>query len=352
MYEKTRVIFLYCVSPLHMGAGTAIGVIDNPIQREVHTTHPVIAGSGLKGALRHRWQAEKVDKNLIDAVFGPEGTDPNHRAGAVSISDGQLVLFPVRSLERSFMYVTSPLALGRLRRMLALVEESPSWEAPVVTGDVCVRAGGKLGVRDEIVLESYLFKHDSGQETKVASIANWLAENAMAGGKQNQPFREKLEGDLVILSDTRFDHFARAATVVEPHVRIDDATGTADDGGLFYTENAPPECLFASLLMATAERPKKSKNGSKERQPSGEVNNGHKLLKAEDVVNLLLLGRQEEQRQETKSPSPLHDNLLQIGGDATTGRGLTLAHFYPAPISPLGPGKKGENTAAEGGDHA
>lgn len=53
MFEKKVPIFIYCVSPVHMGAGAAIGVIDNPIQRERHTEYPMIAGSGLKGAIRH-----------------------------------------------------------------------------------------------------------------------------------------------------------------------------------------------------------------------------------------------------------------------------------------------------------
>jgi len=347
-------MFLYSVSPLHMGAGTAIGVIDNPIQREVHTTHPVIAGSGIKGALRHRWRAEGVPDPLIFGVFGPEGDDPDHRAGAVSTGDGQLVLFPVRSLERSFMYVTSPLALSRLNRLLALAEADAKWQIPSVDGDSCVRAGGAIQGRDEIVLETYLFKHNSAQEKNVASIADWLAKHAMPGGAENAPFRTKLGDDLVVLSDERFGYFARAGTVVEPHVRIDDATGTADDGGLFYTENAPPECLFASLLMATAERPTKStKRQSGERElVEGQSGNGRKPLNAKEVVSLLLLGSSEHHEPDRKRPSPLHDNLLQIGGDATTGRGLTLAHFHPAPPPPPEPGRKLDQKAAgDGGDH-
>ena len=53
MFQTKDAMFIYCVSPVHMGAGSAIGIIDNPIQRERHTGHPVMAGSGLKGALRH-----------------------------------------------------------------------------------------------------------------------------------------------------------------------------------------------------------------------------------------------------------------------------------------------------------
>jgi CRISPR-associated protein Cmr4 len=52
VFTANKLMFLYAVTPVHMGPGTALGVIDNPIQREVHTGHPVFAGSGIKGALR------------------------------------------------------------------------------------------------------------------------------------------------------------------------------------------------------------------------------------------------------------------------------------------------------------
>ena len=58
MFQASRALFLYCTSPVHMGAGAAIGTIDNPVQRERHTGHPALAGSGLKGALRHHLQSD------------------------------------------------------------------------------------------------------------------------------------------------------------------------------------------------------------------------------------------------------------------------------------------------------
>jgi CRISPR-associated protein Cmr4 len=60
MFDKQVAVFLYAVSPVHMGAGQAIGVIDNPIQRERHTNHPCFAGSGIKGAVRHSWRSRAV----------------------------------------------------------------------------------------------------------------------------------------------------------------------------------------------------------------------------------------------------------------------------------------------------
>ena len=34
MFEKKAAVFLYAVSPVHFGAGQAIGDIDNPMQRD------------------------------------------------------------------------------------------------------------------------------------------------------------------------------------------------------------------------------------------------------------------------------------------------------------------------------
>ncbi|WP_438438785.1 RAMP superfamily CRISPR-associated protein [Hydrogenophilus thermoluteolus] len=86
------------------------------------------------------------------------------------------------------------------------------------------------------------------------TIATWLAENALPAGNGYDHFRNKLKSDLVVLSDTDFAYFCEHATLVEPHVRINDATGTADDGGLFFTENLPPESLMIAPLLASQTR--------------------------------------------------------------------------------------------------
>ncbi|MCO5759926.1 MAG: type III-B CRISPR module RAMP protein Cmr4, partial [Chromatiaceae bacterium] len=119
MFEATRLVFYYAVTPVHMGAGSAIGAIDNPIQREVHTQHPSFAGSGLKGALRHHfnrvWPGERDKKSegLIGRIFGP-ATNAADFAGAFSLSDAQLVALPVRRAPHDLGLLRS------LRRVLCL----------------------------------------------------------------------------------------------------------------------------------------------------------------------------------------------------------------------------------------
>lgn len=312
MFQKTRAVFIYCLSPVHMGAGTAIGMIDNPIQRERHTEYPTMAGSGLKGAARHHAIAAGAEPSLVDRIFGPEVQASDH-AGAIGFSDAQLVAFPVRSLRRAFVYATSPTALARTRRALAIAEYKPDWK---IGGDPgsnrCRVADGQVLANNRLTLESFQFEATVDAELK--KIATWLATRALPGKEGNdtkdeyQFFRDKLGGDLVLLSDEDFGFFVRNATVVEPHVRISDATGTADEGGLFYTENLPPESLLLTLLMASQERRKDT---------SGKQAQSDKKLTAEEVIDRVLRGGENWRCR-------LDGALMQVGGDATTGRGQVV----------------------------
>ncbi|MBW7657714.1 type III-B CRISPR module RAMP protein Cmr4 [Hydrogenophilus thermoluteolus] len=304
MFEKHAALFLYAVSPVHMGAGQATGVIDNPIQRERHTNHPCFAGSGIKGALRHAWESlckavpdgekSKLQAHL-DAIFGPESNKDLH-AGAVSVGDAQLVLFPIRSLKGGFVYATCPTAIERARRLLSLIGVTPSWPAlPAIAEGQCLIANTELLSDKKLHLEAFEYTATDGNDETVKTIATWLAENALPAGNGYDHFRNKLKSDLVVLSDTDFAYFCEHATLVEPHVRINDATGTADDGGLFFTENLPPESLMIAPLLASQTR-------------TGKGNE----LEAEAVMTQVCTVLN-------------HTKYLQIGGDATTGRGLVVA---------------------------
>ena len=77
---------------------------------------------------------------------------------------------------------------------------------------------------------------------------------------------------------------------------IDPDTGTAKDGGLFYTENLPPESLLIAPLMTS-----KTRTGRKDDE-----------VEADEVLIKLKLA--------------LNGKIIQMGGDATTGRGLVMAN--------------------------
>ncbi|MCK2127760.1 type III-B CRISPR module RAMP protein Cmr4 [Thauera aromatica] len=300
MFQAHAALFLYATSPVHMGAGQAFGLIDNPIARERHCEHPVFPGSGLKGAIRHRfhalpgWREGQKGEHLLDRLFGPESQSGTLHAGAISLGDAQLVAFPLRSVKQGYVYATSAHALARTARLLAQlgIAGMPTTPDAPAAGKACV-ANAELLSGDKLHLEAFEYHNDSTQAGKLAAVADWLAGHALPTGEAHAFFRDKFARDLVLLADDDFNWFSKNATVVEPHVRIDDDTGAAAKTGLFYTENLPPETLMLGSLMA-----------SRERSGKGE-------LEADAVL--------------AQVTGAIDGQLLQIGGDATTGRGLVAA---------------------------
>jgi len=299
MFEKNAALFLYAVSPVHMGAGQAVGIIDNPIQRERHTNHPCFAGSGIKGAVRHGFKAlargqhqEDAIKGLINTLFGPESDSGELHAGAVSFGDAQLVALPVRSLRGGYVYATCPQALSRAQRLLGLVGRPAGWKVPSVAEGHCLIANPALLSGSKLHLEAFEYEAKVSTDD-LPAISSDLAQRSLPAGDAYAFFAAKLKTDLVVLSDSDFAYFAQHAMLVEPHVRIDEKTGTASDGGLFYTENLPPESLLIAPLLASQTR------SGKDDQPAEIV-----MARIKAVID---------------------GKLLQIGGDVTTGRGLVVA---------------------------
>lgn len=299
MFEQQAAVFLYAISPVHMGAGQAIGVIDNPIQRERHTGHPCFAGSGIKGAVRHSFQNLSGDAQHITRLFGPESGSADLHAGAVSFGDAQLVALPVRSLKGGFVYATCPQAIARAQRLLAHLNQPRNWPAlPDVKPGSCLTShvallGGKDA--DRLHLEAFEYTASDKACAALQTIGQDLAQTGIPAGDGYAFFRQKFAADLVVLSDGDFDYFSQNAMLIEPHVRIDDTTGTASDGGLFYTENLPPESLLIAPLMASQTRSGKE---------------------GEEINAITVMAHMK---------AVLHSKLLQVGGHATTGRGLVAA---------------------------
>ena len=301
MFQETRIVFLYCVSPVHMGTGTAVGgLIDNPIQRERHTDYPMMAGSGIKGAIRHDYWAQHEDRKLLDRLFGPEN-DASEHAGALSFSDGQLLAFPVRCAKAGFVYAASPLLLARLQRQLVLAGIPANWTIPELESGKCAIINPALMTENKLALEAY--ELEPKIEKTLKPIADWLATHTLPQTDEFGFFRDKLANDLVLLSDDELHYFVANSTVVEPHVRIDDISGTADGGALFYTENLPPESLLFSVILASQERYKKGDSADNR-------------MNAEQVMQTLVNGGKHWQA--------LNGRMVQFGGDATTGRGQII----------------------------
>ncbi len=287
--QAVSFLFLHARTPLHPGSGTALGVVDLPVQRERHTQWPLIPGSSIKGVLREAASRVRNDAAVEDA-FGPAKDADDKHAGALVFTDARLLAFPVRALRGVFAWVTCPSVLDRFNRDVALMGSQHSIELPGRPADqhaICPADSPVCLENRAVVLEEFEFtcKADGSQLAEQLARVTGLDESTAAA----------LRSRLVLLSDNDFTHFVRHATEVVARIGLDPQTKTVSTGALFYQEFLPTESIFYAVVIANPSR------GGGDR----------------DAAQMLEYVR-------TTTPS-----VLQIGGDETTGKGICAVHFAP-----------------------
>jgi len=302
MYQRGALLFMYAETPLHPGAGQGVSYIDLPIQRERFTELPMIQASEVKGCLREYFESNGVDPSEIETVFGPSpGPNASKHAGAVSVSDARLLLFPVRSLYGVFAYITCPFVLRRLKRDLQLggfpswkcdIPEPPDQETALITDGNSIIVGRENGSM-QAMFEEFLFKAEGREE--VRKIAEFIQNNALPSTEDYRPWREDLPKRLCIVADIVFRDFTALSTQVVTRNRIDNATGVVEERGLWTEEYLPPETLLYSIILAT--------KPFKEDSPIGN---------AKDVIEFI---------------GQIDNKRFQIGGNQTLGQGIVIAHL-------------------------
>lgn len=301
MFEAAEVISLYAETPVHLGSGASGGAVDLPIQRERHTDIPLIPASSLKGVLRdaaERKVASRTDTRIYE-TFGPEKGDDH--GGALSVTDARLLLFPVRSLEGIFVWVTCPMVIERLVRDLALAKKPIN--APSVYGLVPKNAQAKVcpnsPLRDPLVLEEYEYaKFGDHQVAKLVEMITPFMPNPKDPKTLGyEGYVSRLSTHLAVLSDTDFQHVVKTGTEIVTRIKLNEQkTTTGGEGNMWTEEFLPSDCLFYSLLLAMPTR----KTGG--------------TWQGQDVVNFV---------KDTVKPE-----ILQIGGDETVGRGWMRVTFW------------------------
>jgi CRISPR-associated protein Cmr4 len=293
MFDRAAILFLYTETPLHAGSGTSLGIVDLPIQRERTTGYPMIQASGLKGCLR---DVVSDDPQKVEIVFGPDTRRASDHAGALSVGDARILLFPVRSLMGVFAWITSQNVLARFKREALMAGLSVSWNpiGPTDDGSAFVADGSILKANGKVVLEEFAFTAQT--DNKVKEIANWLKDNALPVGKEYAYWRDTLEKRLVILPENAFQDFVQFSTEVIARVRIDDEKKTVEPGALWTEEHLPSETLLYATLFASKPRLQ---------NPPSDLQDAAAVLR---FVQNAIDGKR-----------------LQLGGDATVGRGIVKA---------------------------
>ncbi|MDL2269588.1 type III-B CRISPR module RAMP protein Cmr4 [Desulfosarcina sp. OttesenSCG-928-A07] len=233
---------MQAITFLHPGTGQTTGVVDLPIQREVHTGFPMIAGSSLKGSLRDKAEHSfEKDKDRVSMVFGSQvNAETDLTAGSFSITDARILAFPVRSLQHVFVWVTCPMVLKRMKRDAGIIglDMNGLGEFEFSANKALVR---KNKFNDSLFLEEIQFELELSDDHKKISnfIRSRLCENA-----NFDPER------LVIIPDEDFEYLVTHATQVSTRIKLDENKTTSGDGGnMWVEETLPPETLLYSLVL-------------------------------------------------------------------------------------------------------
>ncbi len=314
MWRIATPMFIIAETPLHPGSGGELGIVDLPIQRERHTNFPKIEGSGIKGCIREAFEnsikeieinSRKVkvnDKNLISLVFGPE--DGGAHAGSIAFTDARILLFPVKSLKGIFAWITCPQVIERFKEDLRIagydLKDFPSEIQPNT-----IPQNSTITISSKVILEEFTYEvKDDGNTGK---LAKWLAEKIFPKKDSNDVYkywREKLEKDLVVLSDDDFREFVTNSTEVIARTVIDSTTGTA--GNLWHEEYLPQDTILYSIAMASPIRVEKDdKKGIFKSENSEE--------EAKKVIEFFTKGIPE---------------IIQIGGNQTIGKGIVRIQIF------------------------
>jgi len=296
MYNKTDIMFLYAETSVHVGGGDSVGAIDLAIAREKYTDFPFIPSSGVKGAVRD-WFDHNVDHKgeKVEVIFGPKNEGSEH-AGAAVFTDARILLFPVRSLKGVFAWVTCPFVLNRLKRDYAMagikleIANLPN----LLTGQCAVSPTSECKLSGEkLVLEEYTFAVTSANLTGLTT----LLKTFLPTGEEYDSFRNRIDTNLVVLSDDDFKEFVKTSTEVQTRIKIDSKTKTVKSGALFYQENLPSDSLMYSVVAAQKPFAKKTPED----------------LKTDDAVMKVLMN--------------LSTNRIQLGGNESIGKGIFAIKF-------------------------
>ena len=222
---------LMTLDPLHVGTGGyRLGRVDLSIVREPGTHLPKIPGTSLHGAIRS-YAAMLYEKPQcagqkgqcgqptcpICYTFGSVRGQGGGNAGAVSIFDARLLLFPVHSLAGP-VWVTSPMALADVGVTGQTVPENKA------------RWPDSLSNNNKLNFGWLMLQRDGD---------GWnLPNNALA----NVP--GEIRSRLVLVSDKLFSQIVNSNLEVRTSVSINPETGAAEEGALFTYEALPRAAIL------------------------------------------------------------------------------------------------------------
>ncbi len=204
------------------------------MQREKHTEYPAVFSSAMKGSLRCFFEWSRSSETDINSIFGTEGSDQRDSvSGKVVFTDAKILLFPVRSSEGVFKWVTCPFVIERLKRDLKYID--------IDRDNTSVKIDGYNGksfkpYNSKVILED--FPITITEDSQVLDFINILTTPHFN--------TDTLKGRLVIVSDDVFKTLVTTATQIIARNVLDNDTKKSNN--LWYEEVVPADAVFYTIM--------------------------------------------------------------------------------------------------------
>ena len=270
---KAAMLGFLAETPVHPGTGRGMGVVDLPVAREAATDYPVIVGSSLKGALRNKNNVGVKTKES-ERLFGKAD-----QAGDLIVSDGRLLLLPVRSLTSTYCWATCPHLLERYRRDLKRAGLTSKLMLPNIESILDKKSVLAVADGEHLFLEERRFAINGQPPDELVDALKPLM--------LHEETAQRLHKQLVVLHDDAFAWFARYGLAIQARNVLDEKKKSEN---LWYEETLPPDTLMYALVA--------SRNGT----PTNDL----KSIFSDD------------------------DPYLQVGGNETVGHGWFAVTVHSA----------------------
>lgn len=315
-----KMVIYKCETPLHAGSGSELGIVDMPIQREVHTGFPKVEASGIKGVFRREYiTIGDSYKKFVDILFGPEDDGSEH-AGCLEFTDARILLFPVKSAKGIFAWITCPFVIKRFINDLNIMGINdikinmegiePSEDTAVILDEdnknksnLIIREKDDNSKKEYILLEEFGYSVSHHE-----NVFRSLIDKIKLINKENEKYiTSKIDQDIVIVNDEVFNYFVNMSTEVDTRIRIGD-NGVVKDGALFTEEYLPSETIMYSFINLNVEL----------------TNNVIKNLDYDSKISLEYIeGLIKEHLDTIKT--------IQLGGNKNIGKGIVS--LYPIELN-------------------
>lgn len=250
MKKQSKLIFIRPFTNMHVGSGKSnSGKVDNLVQRDVLTEHPVIHSTSLKGAFRELL-LNYLAADVIDTIFGKGNEKKNGKesnsenpnsAGQCDFFNAHLLTFPMRSDNVTYLHATSS------QIILSFLDKTEVLDVP--KDEKLIAALKKLenlsiNKTEPIVFDSSLVGSKIEYHNTIAKICS----TSQLTLDEQKLITDFLGSPLAIFNDAELTGFLKKKLPVIARNFLDNGQSK----NLWYEEVVPRETLFYTIVTSPA----------------------------------------------------------------------------------------------------